>query len=88
MHLTINATEFKAKCLSLIDQVNEQGDTFTITKRGKAVATLGAVKQEKPGKLGGALAGLVEVPGTVEGFDLSHLYQPDPLLNPRRSTKR
>ncbi len=88
MHVLINATEFKAKCLGLIDRVTEQGDTFTITKRGKAVATLVAVKQKKSGKLGGSLAGLVEVPGTVEGFDLSHLYQPGPLLTRRRSTKR
>jgi len=37
---TITATEFKAKCLSLLDEVNLTGSTLTITKRGVRVATL------------------------------------------------
>jgi prevent-host-death family protein len=37
---TIAATEFKAKCLSLIDRVRERGEPLTITKRGRVVARL------------------------------------------------
>ena len=37
---TISATEFKAKCLSLLDEVHDTGQPLTITKHGKAVATL------------------------------------------------
>ena len=34
----IKASEFKAKCLKLIDEVNETGEAIIITKRGKPVA--------------------------------------------------
>ena len=36
----INATEFKAKCLAILDEVNQTGQPVTILKRGKAVAQL------------------------------------------------
>ena len=38
--MKINATEFKAKCLSLIDRVHSKGEVITITKRGRVVAKL------------------------------------------------
>ena len=34
----INATEFKAKCLAILDEVAETGDVVTVLKRGKPVA--------------------------------------------------
>jgi len=37
---TISATEFKAKCLALLDEVHDTGQPLTITKRGRSVATL------------------------------------------------
>ena len=36
----VPATEFKAKCLELMDRVAERRESFVITKRGKAVARL------------------------------------------------
>jgi antitoxin (DNA-binding transcriptional repressor) of toxin-antitoxin stability system len=36
----INASEFKAKCLALIDRVQSEGLTVVIRKRGKIVAKL------------------------------------------------
>ena len=38
--IKISATEFKAKCLALIDEVGKTGDTIVIEKRGKAIAQL------------------------------------------------
>ena len=38
--MKIAAAEFKAKCLSLLDRVREDGQTITITKRGRVVARL------------------------------------------------
>ena len=35
-----NASEFKAKCLAILDQVNSTRETVTILKRGKPVAQL------------------------------------------------
>jgi len=34
----VSATEFKAKCLALLDEVADSGGTITVTKRGRAVA--------------------------------------------------
>lgn len=36
----INATDFKARCLAILDDVAHDGETVTITKRGRAVARL------------------------------------------------
>ena len=38
--MKVSATEFKAKCLALIDRVHEDGESIIITKRGKVVARL------------------------------------------------
>jgi prevent-host-death family protein len=37
---TINATEFKAKCLAILDEVSETGEVLTILKHGRPVAQL------------------------------------------------
>lgn len=39
---TIQASEFKAKCLALMDEVARSGDPILITKNGKPVAELHA----------------------------------------------
>jgi prevent-host-death family protein len=38
--MTITASEFKAKCLRLMDRVNKTGESISITKRGLEVARL------------------------------------------------
>jgi prevent-host-death family protein len=62
---TIKASEFKAKCLQLMDEVRETGDTITITKNGTAVAELRAAKRPRK-TLWGVHAGLVEIRGDTE----------------------
>ena len=37
---TINASQFKARCLALLDEVAATGETITVLKRGKPVAQL------------------------------------------------
>jgi prevent-host-death family protein len=44
---TIKASEFKAKCLQLIDEVAASGEPIEITKRGKAMVHL-VISPEKP----------------------------------------
>ena len=34
----ITATEFKARCLRLLDEVADSGETLVVTKRGRPVA--------------------------------------------------
>lgn len=60
----IKASEFKAKCLSLMDRVAETGTPITITKNGKPIATLNPVHPPKRSLLG-LHAGLIEVRGDV-----------------------
>lgn len=42
----VRATEFKAKCLALLDQVEQQNESITVTKRGRPVAILSPPKRK------------------------------------------
>jgi prevent-host-death family protein len=58
---TIAAAEFKAKCLALIDRVHADGESITITKRGRTVARLvPAGDEERP---------WLRVRGTLRKYD-------------------
>lgn len=43
----ISASEFKAKCLAILDRVQRTGIPVTVTKRGRPVATVGPAIEEK-----------------------------------------
>jgi prevent-host-death family protein len=70
----VSATEFKAKCLSLLDEVNSRGGTITVTKRGQPVAVLSPAKKKQWKSLRNVLAGKVEIAGDIVNFDTSHLW--------------
>jgi prevent-host-death family protein len=57
MTISVAASEFKAKCLGLLDQVSDTGETVVITKRGKPIARL--VPLEQPQSLKGSVTFLV-----------------------------
>lgn len=38
--MKMTASEFKAKCLAIIDRVHQSGEPVVITKRGRVVAKL------------------------------------------------
>ena len=42
------AGQFKAKCLAVIDEVNQTGEPVVITKRGKPVARVVSFEDPKP----------------------------------------
>ena len=56
---TMKASEFKAKCLGLMDEVAENGGEIVITKNGKPVAKLTAF-HERPKSLFGIDKGPAE----------------------------
>ena len=62
---TIPAGQFKARCLGLLDQVAESGETLVITKRGKPVAKLVPVKQTPSTSLKGSVQYLGEIVGPL-----------------------
>jgi prevent-host-death family protein len=70
----IGATEFKAKCLALLDEVHEQGGTITVTKRGLPVATVSAAKKPAWRSPKDLLAGTLEITGDIVNFDTSDLW--------------
>ncbi|MEA3469082.1 MAG: type II toxin-antitoxin system Phd/YefM family antitoxin [Thermodesulfobacteriota bacterium] len=64
---TMKASEFKAKCLALMDQVNETGDEIIITKNGKPVSVLKAYKK---------------IPKTLFGRSKGKIKMMDDLIEP------
>lgn len=48
--MKMTATDFKAKCLKVLDQVHQTGEPLEISKRGKVVAVLNPPPREQPWK--------------------------------------
>jgi prevent-host-death family protein len=62
---TVAATEFKARCLELMDRVAERRETYVITKRGKPVARLVPVKRQPKDSIFGWLRGKATIKGDI-----------------------
>ncbi len=81
---TIKASEFKARCLKLMDEVAESGEEIVITKNGRPVAQLKPYRQ-KPKSLFGIDRGRIEILGDIiEPIDVEWEAEsnPDRVLNP------
>jgi len=61
---TIKASEFKARCLQLMDEVSQSGEPLLITKNGKPVSQL-VPYRPKPSTLFGAMKGTVTIQGDI-----------------------
>jgi prevent-host-death family protein len=62
---TLPAGEFKARCLTVMEEVRKNREPVLITKRGKPVAKL--VPADKQGKdLIGRLEGIISITGDIE----------------------
>ena len=72
----MKASEFKAKCLALMDEVERTGESVVITKNGKPVAELSPYKQRKRNARG-ILKGRVFITGDIT----SPVAIPDPSIN-------
>ena len=64
---TIKASEFKAKCLHIMDEVNQTGEEIVITKNGKPVSIL------KPYRT---------APATIFGLHKGKIQSKDDLIAP------
>ena len=71
----IGATEFKAKCLALLDEIDEHGGTITVTKRGRPVATVSSAKKPKWRSPKNLLAGRGKIVGDIVNFSTAHLWE-------------
>ena len=64
MTKAIKASEFKAKCLALIDEVASSGNPLVITKNGKPLAEL-VPHRPKPKSPFGILKGRIKITGDI-----------------------
>lgn len=62
---TIPAGEFKQVCLRILDEVGASGEPIVITKRGKPVAQLSAVRPERADDWLGAMRDRGEIRGDL-----------------------
>ncbi len=61
---TIKASEFKAKCLQLMEEVTETGEQLVITKHGKPVSLLSPYP-DRPSTLFGRHRGSLTICGDI-----------------------
>ena len=62
---TIKASEFKARCLKLMDEVNETGEEIVVTKNGRPTARL-VPYRPKPGAWFGADQDIIQILGDLD----------------------
>ncbi len=65
--ITLPVSEFKAKCLRLLDDVESKGDRIVITKRGRPVARVERIDVPKP-RLRGTWKGKARINGDIVYF--------------------
>ena len=81
---TMKASEFKAKCLQLMDEVAHEGSEIIITKHGKPVSRL-VPYREFPKSLFGAGRGRMKIVGDIISpvdVEWQAEVNPDSVLNP------
>jgi prevent-host-death family protein len=85
--MNVNAAEFKAKCLKLIDEVAATHQPLVITKRGKPVARVVPIEDEAPppslfgymkgtGEIVGDIVAVPSDPWAAETGEEDYLYAP------------
>lgn len=62
---TISVSEFKAKCLGLIEQVDKTRQPLRITRHGRPIAELVPASPDRKRKFLGDMAGTVEILGDI-----------------------
>jgi prevent-host-death family protein len=65
---TISASQFKARCLAMLDEVAATGEEVVVTKRGRAVARVSAVTE--PESLRGSVTFNVSGEDLLEPLDI------------------
>ena len=71
----VSATEFKAKCLAFLDDIQQRGERITITKRGLPVAILGPASRSSWKSPRNSWAGKAHIVGDIVKADTSGLWE-------------
>ena len=81
----IKASEFKATCLKLMDEVAETGEEIVITKNGQPVAKLIAYQQPRKAPWGAGLGQmriLGDIISPIDESEVDVMADPDRVLDP------
>jgi prevent-host-death family protein len=70
----INATEFKAKCLAILAEIEQGGVVVTVTKRGRPVAVLGPAPKKPWKSPMNSFAGKGRIISDIVNVDMSGLW--------------
>ncbi|HZZ39541.1 MAG TPA: type II toxin-antitoxin system prevent-host-death family antitoxin [Acidobacteriaceae bacterium] len=62
---TIGAGAFKAKCLSIMEEVHNGDGEVTVTKRGKPLVKIVPIKSPEPESIFGFLRGRAKIVGDI-----------------------
>lgn len=71
----VSATEFKAKCLAFLDEIEQRGGPITITRRGSPVAVLGPAKKGTWKSPRNSWTGKARIVGDIVDADTSALWE-------------
>lgn len=67
----VTATEFKARCLAFLDEMEQRNGTITITRRGRPVAVLSPSKKNAWKSPRNSWAGKARIVGDIVNADTS-----------------
>jgi len=70
MTSTLLVSDFKARCLSILDEVAVTGKSIFVARRGKPLVRVCPLERNKPRQLG-ALRGEVSITGDIVNADFS-----------------
>ena len=70
----LSATEFKAKCSSLLDEIQEGGAQITVTRRGIPVAVMGPAPRDSWKSPANSWRGKLQITGDIVNCDFSGLW--------------
>ena len=71
----LSASEFKAKCLACLGEIEKFGEPITITRRGRPVAVLGPAKRTVLKSPRNSLAQKGKIVGDIVNTDTSGLWE-------------
>jgi prevent-host-death family protein len=71
----LSASEFKAKCLACLGEIEQFGEPITITRRGRPVAVLGPAKRSIQRSPRNSWARKARILGDIVSKDTSALWE-------------
>jgi prevent-host-death family protein len=71
----LSASEFKAKCLACLGEIEQFGEPITITRRGRPVAVLGPAKRTVLKSPRNILAHKIQILDDIVNKDTSALWE-------------